>query len=1344
MSELISKWHMHRLGLVDFWYYVNEEFSFKDGHMLLRGSNGSGKSVTMQSFIPLLLDGNKSSERLDPFGTRSRKIENYLLEEGSERTDRIGYLYLEFKRSDSEVYKTIGMGLHAKQGRPLVSWYFVIEDNLRINRDIHLLDHNLAITKQMLKNRIGDTQVMDSQKEYMDRVNQALFGFETIEEYKEAITLLLQLRSPKLSNSLKPTMINEILSESLQPLSEDDLRPMSEAISNMDNIKDQLDALKQSYTSAKAVYQVFDQYSHAVLFDKLHIYQNVEQTAAELHEDYQKNEKELQQHRQETKQKQANRAQLVQEQELLTEEKLSLATDDLQRLVEDCTRLSAEKEENTQKLHHKENLEEEKSNRLQDLRTQHKTQSERCEESLSEMKDAFAQLDELQQELLLEDHLLLKEELFEHPENAYEFTYIGKRLDAKLHLLEEGLRLFDSYDVAKSHHEQLLEELEQQKQMNEQQEQQVEQLDEQYDRIVEEYKERISQWSANNVLLKLTDKEFHEILHLLMQYEEQPDFYKLTNIIQQNYQTLYKDTVHLQIVQREMAEVCKKDWEQKTAELHMWQTQKDPSPAIEKEQEQARQLLKQHQIESRSFYSLLEFDDQLDDRLRALCEEALLRLGVLDAQIVHKNAQPLIEAFAQGSGDMYFFTQQKVKTLRPYYLKGTTPEQLAEEINTALTSFAITYDGKLQLHDAMFQTGIVQGKLYQSVPARYIGENARQKYREQMIQQLQVACDMLKVEYDQQVQNLTNLDKRLERLEEEKTAFVKEDDLHLALQVLNEGQRTLQYCITCYKQMEERLQKHSETMQGIEKQLRETAGKLSITLRRNVFEQQKGGYNSYRELLQLVQMKQPVFIQSLDIVKSCEIQIEDAFQDVSEFKAEIDALRDQIKKQSLLLQQKEKQLKDLGYEDKQQRIRQIEERLHRLPDLIRDLDTRLGQLDSLLETKTQEQEGIKQEIEYQDAQVSTYFEVVKNEAALGYTSVMLCEDAQLIGLIRNLERQAGLLKKAEALKMDLQTAYYNHRSNLQEYNLTFTTDDTWEELSDISARLDINARYQGTSLSFPELLDCLQRDIDLQNNLLVDSDRHLFEDILVNIISKKVRIRIQNSRMWVDTMNRYMNAMNTSSGLHLNLQWKSKKAESEDEMDTRQLVDILQKDVKVVKESDLKRLSSHFRSKIAAARNLQNIENNTLSFHQLMRQVMDYRKWFEFKIMAQKTGEAKKELTNNAFYAFSGGEKAMAMYVPLFSAVAAKFESAREDVPLLIALDEAFAGVDEKNIYNMFDLISKFKFDYIMNSQVLWGDYASVKGLAIYELFRPENARFVTVIPYEWDGHVKRMKGEQL
>lgn len=100
----------------------------------------------------------------------------------------------------------------------------------------------------------------------------------------------------------------------------------------------------------------------------------------------------------------------------------------------------------------------------------------------------------------------------------------------------------------------------------------------------------------------------------------------------------------------------------------------------------------------------------------------------------------------------------------------------------------------------------------------------------------------------------------------------------------------------------------------------------------------------------------------------------------------------------------------------------------------------------------------------------------------------------------------------------------------------------------------------------------------------------------------------------------------------------------------------------------------------------------------------------------------------------------MSMYVPLFSAMAAKMAGSREDAPLLIALDEAFAGVDDKNISIMFALIERFGFDYIMNSQVLWGDYPTVHHLAIYELFRPENAHYITVIPYAWNGRKRRLR----
>ena len=262
----------------------------------------------------------------------------------------------------------------------------------------------------------------------------------------------------------------------------------------------------------------------------------------------------------------------------------------------------------------------------------------------------------------------------------------------------------------------------------------------------------------------------------------------------------------------------------------------------------------------------------------------------------------------------------------------------------------------------------------------------------------------------------------------------------------------------------------------------------------------------------------------------------------------------------------------------------------------------------------------------------------------------------------------------------------------------------------------------------------------MQELLIVDEDRHIFEDILVNTISKKIRERIHASRQWVDKIQSYMNDMNTSSGLQLSLKWKSRKATDDGQLDTQKLVELLEMDYHVLKDSDCKKISNHFRSKINSARKMSQDENTTASFHQLMKDVMDYRQWFDFTLYAKKPNENRKELTSHVFYAYSGGEKALSMYVPLFSAVAAKFESARKDAPLLIALDEAFAGVDENNIDNMFALITKFGFDYIMNSQVLWGDYPSCLSLAIYELFRPNNAPFVTVIAYIWNGKNKRLK----
>lgn len=220
--------------------------------------------------------------------------------------------------------------------------------------------------------------------------------------------------------------------------------------------------------------------------------------------------------------------------------------------------------------------------------------------------------------------------------------------------------------------------------------------------------------------------------------------------------------------------------------------------------------------------------------------------------------------------------------------------------------------------------------------------------------------------------------------------------------------------------------------------------------------------------------------------------------------------------------------------------------------------------------------------------------------------------------------------------------------------------------------------------------------------------------------------------------------MQTSSGLRLSLRWKNKQAEKEEQLDTRALVELLQKDAEIMRPEEIDKISQHFRSKIEEARKLAGDTGAVQSFHATMREVLDYRKWFEFQLECQKTGEKKKELTDRVFFTFSGGEKAMSMYVPLFSAVAAKYAGAREDAPKMISLDEAFAGVDEMNIRDMFRLIVEFEFNFMINSQILWGDYDTVPALAIYQLIRPENARFVSVIRYLWNGKKKVMVTDQM
>src|SRR5690625_7739039 len=95
----------------------------------------------------------------------------------------------------------------------------------------------------------------------MKLVNKYIFGFETMEAYEDLIKLLIQLRSPKLSKDFRPTVIYEILEAALPPLTDEDLRHLSDTIEHMDQTKQQIEQLDREHEALKKLISRYHNYN---------------------------------------------------------------------------------------------------------------------------------------------------------------------------------------------------------------------------------------------------------------------------------------------------------------------------------------------------------------------------------------------------------------------------------------------------------------------------------------------------------------------------------------------------------------------------------------------------------------------------------------------------------------------------------------------------------------------------------------------------------------------------------------------------------------------------------------------------------------------------------------------------------------------------------------------------------------------------------------------------------------------------------------------------------------------------------------------------------------------------
>ena len=1369
-----SRWQASRIGLINFWYYDDQEFPFVKGRMLLRGSNGSGKSVTMQSVIPLLLDGNMSPERLDPFGSRDRKMSSYLLEEDDGRDERTGYLYLEFKRKESDTWLTVGMGIRARRGKPLDKWYFSLSDGRRVGRDFLLykeIGEKVTLSKKELENRIaGGGQVFDRQADYMEYVNRQIFGFETVEEYKELIDLLIQLRTPKLSKDFKPSVVNDILSDSLQPLSDEDLRPMSEAIENMDTMNLNLKAREAGYQAAEKIQRVLDRYNRLTLFEKADRCCENQKKLSEAEREAKAQADETERSRKRVLALEQEISELDARRDAMEKERESLSKSD-------AVSLKSRELDLASRIRTRESLLEEKQRQLDAKQEQYteiegkkKQEEDRAYEKERELDSILEEMQSEAEEMSFEEHDFFQAELKENFDKAFSWETHETQFRKVKDEISRGTELLREAETRQREADDLLKKRERQQRETDAAQRREGELESVLVQVENEWKEALYSWNGRNEELKFTPEQMREMARFADEYGEASDFTRVRQTaadlwigrkgeISGEVRRRQDELRDLENAHREIEE-----------ELAQWESSREPEPTRSNAVRRNRERLREKGIPYQEFYKVVEFGQELsgDPERCGRLEEALLEMGILDALVIEEQYRDQVMEADPGCADRYLFVQ-------PHYAEKSLLDvlDLNDSVNDIFMNQRITgILGNIALSerpeeaegagsggsagigasmtavrpDGSYQIGVVSGTISGEHEAGFIGVQAREKNRQAKI----ASCRELLAENEQRQETLRSevsaLEERIRRLQEEYESLPEDTDMREAWKMLSEARRAVERMREEGARLERELMEVGEALGELKRQAAEIAQKLYLTCSYETFRRADEAASDYRQHFYQLRSGHELFLQIRAHMEELGERQEILDGEMDQIRYEAGSAGRELKKEQEEYDSILRQLELTDYE-------QIRQKLDECMEWLKDYPERLQ---SCVAEKTQNEERIRA-ISGQAAQNEERIVELKRRAeyletcfaaerSLHYVELQgeESEAAESAERIRSLLAGECSDMDKEQIIRSLNQVYFENRGFLTDYQIMQT--ELFEELDreaqkgDPSAkRLDIAARYQGVRIPFGRLLVHLEEEIAELKDLIKAGDRELFEDILANTVSRKIRGKINSSNAWVEKMNSLMGAMNTSSGLKLNLRWRSRTAETEDQLDTKELVELLKKDYRLMREDEAAKLSAHFRSKVEEARRHARDSGGMISFYQVMKETLDYRKWFEFQLFFQKGGERVKELTNSVFGTFSGGEKAMAMYVPLFSAVVAKYQGGRPDAPRLISLDEAFAGVDNRNIRDMFRLMAEFQFDFIINSQVLWGDCDTLDALAIYQLLRPENAKFVTVMPYLWNGHARVM-----
>jgi uncharacterized protein (TIGR02680 family) len=1328
-----DRWKPLRAGLVDMFYYDAEEFWFHDGRLLLRGNNGTGKSKVLALTLPFLLDGELAPHRVEPDGDRQKKMEwNLLLGGRHPHSERLGYTWLEFGRrtaDGSPEFRTIGCGLKAVAGRGIARhWFFVTTQ--RIGEHLHLLPASrVPLTREKLREEIdGHGLIYDRAADYRRAVDEALFGLGE-HRYESLINLLIQLRQPQLSKRPDEKLLSRALTEALPPLSPGLVTTVAEAFRGLDEERNALRGLQEARQAADDFLRYYGRYAMIAAKRKAagprQAQSRYEQLGRDLlaaDEAFSAAESQLRIARQELNDLAQQRTRLEARREVLQRDP---AMRDAERLEQ--MRGEVRRRDNTARIRERDR---------DQLAAEVRKRSARAGEAAGRAEAARGALDAAQRQAgeaaaaarCAEDHRAAADGWERDlPRARRETQAVAGRQAAAVGQLEGLLAKAEerrrALETARAEEDRLTAE--------------VQAASERLAAAEHEAAERARELARDyrSYLAGLTElivADPDELIAVLEGWASTGDGTNpAISAVDDAARAAGAELGRLEAGLSARRAAHAEHAVGLEAEIERLQGGGHDAPQVP----HTRAPGVRDDRPGAPLWKVTDFAPGVPDEHRAGLEAALEAAGILDAWVtpdgnlvdgdvtVVSGLAPVpgpscasVLVPAVDSGDRW---------------AGTLSDETVRAVLSAigLGGTGVTWVAT----DGRWANGVLGGA-WQKDSAGHIGEGAREAARRARIARLTTELQQERTAIGELDVALTEVSVRRERLADEHRAVpadaaVRDAYTVAATQRRQRGElreRHAQAAAVCARRQEE--------LNAAVTRAEEFARDVSLPAEPGQLAGVKGGVDAYRLAL-------------AGLWPAAEVS-QEAVRAADETTAELAESQERLEEatEAAAAAQEEALAAQTTYEE-----------LHRTAGAaVEDLHRQLGEVQAALERRDALEQGARgreqgaiEERGRADGERGRLRAETEDAARARDAAVAEFQSFAATGLLPVALPSIDVPDFTQPWAAT--PAVLLARAVNAGLESTDDGDGAWDRiqkrvteehklLADAMARhghsagltlregvIVVDVIFQGRSHDIPGLAAALGDEAEQRARLLSAREREILENHLLNEVAGTLHELITAAEAEVRQMNDELESRPTSTGMKLRLIWRQAR-DAPDGLDRirrklRQTIDAWSSD-------DRSAVGAFLQQRIAA----EHADNPAAGWAEALTTALDYRKWHEFAIQRFADGQWRPA-TGPA----SGGERALAASVPLFAAASSHYKSAGNPyAPRLIALDEAFAGVDDDSRAKCLGLLATFDMDVVMTSEREWGCYPQVPGLAICQLARQDGVEAVLVTPWRWDGRERR------